>query len=313
MAELQRDEAGLRGVRRILCAWIAHAADSLHKKKVTDADVHEARKDVKKSRAALRLLRNALGQSVYERENAALRAAARPLGIVRDGKVLLTSLDKLVEGYAPTARSLPLGKLRRVLRKELTGARRAVTPAVLKRQRKVLQEVLDRSTRWRIGGDDWQMLGAGLERVYRSGRKKFQAARLRDTEQLHEWRKQVKYLWHQLQVLQPVRPGRVGELADQAHKLADYLGDDHDLAVLRQQVVDNDSVFVDPTDRDVLLQLLDRCRRQLQDKALVLGERIFEPKPRQFVRRVGKYWNAWRTEDTKRRSAATSAAAISAA
>jgi CHAD domain-containing protein len=311
MAELRQDEAGVHGVRRILCAWIARAADSLNKKKVTDADVHEARKDVKRARAALRLLRDALGPSVYERENAALRAAARPLGIVRDGKVLLISLDKLVEGNALIARSLPLGKLRRILRQELTGARRTVTPAVLKRQRIVLQDVLERSTRWRIGGDDWQMLSAGLERVYRSGRKKFQAARSRDDEHLHEWRKRVKYLWHQLQILQPVRPGLVGELADQAHKLADYLGDDHDLAVLRQKVVDNGSAFADPTERDALLDWLDRCRWQLQDKAFVLGARIFDKKPRQFAGRVGKYWNAWRSENTKRRAAA-SATAISA-
>jgi CHAD domain-containing protein len=285
----------------------------LHKKKVTDADVHEARKDVKKSRAGLRLLRNALGQSIYERENAALRAAARPLGIVRDSKVLLTSLDQLIERSAPAARSLPMTGFRRVLRKELADAHRAVTPAVLKRQQKALRDVLDRSTRWPIGDDDWQMLGAGLKRVYRSGRRKLRAARSRDDEHLHEWRKQVKYLWHQLQILQPVRPGRVGELADQAHKLADYLGDDHDLAVLRQKVVDNRSAFVDPAERDALLRLLDRCRLQLQDKAFVLGRRIFKAKPRPFVRAMGRYWNAWRTQNTKQRGTSASATAGSEA
>lgn len=300
MAELQRNEVGLRGVRRIVCDWTTHSADSLNKKKITDAAVHEARKDVKKARAALRLLRDAMGQTAFVRENTALREAARPLGAVRDSKVLQSTLDKLVERYAPATGSLRLEKFRRVLRKEQAAARHTLTLAQVKRQRKALQEVVDRSSRWRIGGNDWQMLSSALRRVYRAGRKECKAARSRDSDHLHEWRKQVKYLWHQLQILQPVWPGLIGELADQAHSLADYLGDDHDLAVLRQKVVDNDTAFVDAADRDALVALIDRYRLRLQDKAFVLGDRIFEEKPRRFVRRMGKYWNAWRTEDSKR-------------
>jgi CHAD domain-containing protein len=54
------------------------------------------------------------------------------------------------------------------------------------------------------------------------------------TEHLHDWRKQAKYLWHQFQVLTPIAPGELGELADQFHRLSDYRGDEHDLAVLEQ-------------------------------------------------------------------------------
>ncbi|HEY5757696.1 MAG TPA: hypothetical protein VIU34_17835, partial [Steroidobacter sp.] len=90
-------------------------------------------------------------------------------------------------------------------------------------------------------------------------------------------------------------PGPLGELADQAHQLADYLGDDHDLAVLRSKVTAQVEAF-EGQDYEALIAVLDRRRKQLQDKAFKLGARIFEEKPRRFVRRIGQYWQLWRNE-----------------
>jgi CHAD domain-containing protein len=296
MAELRHDEPGLTGVRRMLQGWIAEAGDSLRKKRVTDVNIHDARKQLKKARAALRLLRDAIGEIAYRRENTALRDAARPLGVARDSKVLLVALDDLVERYAPATRSLQLDKFRRVLRKEQTAARQAITATLVNKQRRALREVSSRVERGRLQGGEWQVIGGGLERIYRGGKKALRAAaRSRASEDLHDWRKRVKYLWHQLQILEPAWPDLLGELAAQAHKLADHLGDDHDLAVLRQKITSNLDAF-EAQDRDALIALLDRRRKQLQDKAFKLGARVFEEKPRRFTSRIGNYWRLWRTE-----------------
>ena len=54
----------------------------------------------------------------------------------------------------------------------------------------------------------------GVKRVYRQGRKAFDQVKAEATvENLHEWRKQVKYLRHQLELLAPTWPKVVGELA----------------------------------------------------------------------------------------------------
>lgn len=294
MAELQPDEAGLSGVRRILQQWLVETDEALHKKRIADADIHDARKRLKKSRAALRLLRGAIGAIEYRRENTALRDAARPLGVARDSKVLLAALDDLVERYDLT--TLKLDGFRRVLRREQTSARQAITARLANRQRKVLREVKARSQRWNMKGDDWEIIGAGLGRIYRGGRKRMKAAAAsRTSEDLHDWRKQVKYLWHQLQILQPAWPGPLAELASQTHKLADRLGDDHDLAVLRTQIESHDDAL-DGKDYDALIAVLDRRRKKLQNKAFRLGARIFEEKPRRFVGRIGRYWRLWRSE-----------------
>jgi CHAD domain-containing protein len=296
MAELQHDEPGLPGVRRMLQDWIAEAGESLGKKRVTDANVHDARKQIKKARAVLRLLRDATGTIVYRRENTALRDAARPLGGARDSRALLVALDDLVERYAPATRSLQLDKFRSVLRKEQTTARRTITVTLVNKQRRALREVSSRVDGWQMRGEEWEVIGGGLERIYRGGKRAMRtAASSRASEDLHEWRKQVKYLWHQLQVLEPSWPGLLGELAAQSHKLADHLGDDHDLAVLRQKIASNAGVF-ETQDRDALVAMLDRRRKQLQDKAFKLGARIFQERPRRFSSRIGAYWRLWRAE-----------------
>ena len=292
MTDLKPDRSGLREVRRILLDWIAAAAAILARKKVTDADIHDARKQLKKARAALRLLRGSIGEIAYRRENAALRDVARPLGVARDSRVLIAALDGL-------ATPDKLARFRRILRQEQTQSRRALTRAVVMKQRTALRAVIKRSERWRLQGEDWAVIGDGLTRSYRRGRK--QLATLedsRDAEQLHDWRKQVKYLWHQLQVLQPLRPGKIGKLATRCHQLADALGDDHDLAVLRQKIESHAEAFERTRDLDELLRALDGRRVQLQDEAFALAARLFADNPRVFTRQVGKYWQAWRDTET---------------
>jgi CHAD domain-containing protein len=296
--ELRRDESGTHGVRRIARHRISDALELLEKKKLDDEAVHAARKELKRARATLRLLRDALGSSTYSRENIALRDVARPLSAARDGRVLLDTLDKLVARFGLAAQSLPLDELRKVLRRERLRTRRSLTEASSRQLRKALRESLDRSARWRVGEQGWRVIGPGLTRIYAKGRKGFEASRARRSgENLHEWRKQVKYLWHQFQVLEPLWPALIGELADQTHQLADYLGDDHDLAVLRERVLEHKDVFLDPARRSALLALMDRLRVELQDKAFVLGARIYEERPKEFETRFGRYWADWQCEE----------------
>ena len=93
---------------------------------------------------------------------------------------------------------------------------------------------MTRAQAWRLDADGWDCIATGLRATYRRARRALRRARTdRATDDLHEWRKQTKYLWHQLQILTPLATGPVGELADEFHHLADYLGDEHDLAVLR--------------------------------------------------------------------------------
>jgi CHAD domain-containing protein len=297
--ELSRSEPDTRGVCRIVRQRIAKAGDTLRAARLTDEKVHTARKELKKARAILRLLRDSLSDGTYERENSILRDAARPLSEVRDGKVLLTTLDELVASYGAPARALPVNGLKRTLRRDRSDARRRVLNGAegLKPQRAALQKASKRAARWPCSRHGWKVIGAGLGRTYRKGRKALDTAQSDSSvENLHEWRKQVKYLWLQLRILQPLWPGLIGELADQTHKLADYLGDNHDLAVLRTRATENEDAVSNAAGRSALLALIDRRRAELRDKAFILGRRIYEETPKEFAARFRQYWRDWKSQ-----------------
>jgi CHAD domain-containing protein len=134
-----------------------------------------------------------------------------------------------------------------------------------------------------------------LKRVYRQGRKAFAVAQEEPSpDHLHAWRKQVKYLWHQLQVLQPIQLGQLTALAEQAHTLANALGDDHDLAVLSQKFLAEPDRFPDAATMQTLAALMAHRRTPLQEQAMTLGHCLYADPPRLFVDRLQEYWRAWR-------------------
>jgi CHAD domain-containing protein len=295
-AELHRSESGTRRLNHIARQQIADAIAALESRSPSDAVVHDARKELKRARATLRLLRAAIGDKAYRRENAALRDAAQPLSVIRDRKVLLDTLNGLVRRFQASEALPPTQDLRKALRRE-----RSVTRRTMLRGRKPFREpcatlraVHHRAGRWRSGSGGWEVLGAGLKRVYGKGRKALAAAQAdRTPARLHEWRKQTKYLWHQLQLLEPLWPGMIGELADQAHKLSEYLGDDHDLSLLRDKVIELGE-DLPMSERRALLRLIDLGRTELRDKAMVLGQRLYLQTPADFEARFAHYWRDWR-------------------
>ena len=88
-------------VRRVARGRIDHAIDELRCSSESSREeaVHEARKDMKKLRALLRLVRGELGERVYSAENACFRDVARELAGVRDADVMLATLTDLEQRY----------------------------------------------------------------------------------------------------------------------------------------------------------------------------------------------------------------------
>ena len=139
------------------------------------------------------------------------------------------------------------------------------------------------------------MLGWGLRRVHRSGRNAFVEVRKDPTpERLHEWRKQTKYLWHQLHVLEPIWPSRLEKLGERVHELSDALGEDHDLVVLRQWLRVARGAG-GPAMHRTIEKLIDRRRRKVQAKATALGAEVYDRRSRAFIEALGKRWRRWRS------------------
>jgi CHAD domain-containing protein len=292
---LRTDEFVPDGVRRIARGQLELARDELDgtpKRKQPKA-VHEARKRIKRLRACVRLARDAIGEDTYERENDALRATARKLAAGRDAQVLLETIDALAERFADELPERSTSALRERLEDERERARPSGrddedVAAVLQ----ALRQSYARVPAWTFQDDDFSALSPGLRRIYERGRKRMRTA-LDDPspENLHEWRKRVKDLWHATQILRAARPKRLKRLSKRAHALADLLGDGHDLSLLRDYADAHPECFEDEDSRQALLAVIDRRAAVLREDALDCGRRLYEPSPKRFVKRVERGWH----------------------
>jgi CHAD domain-containing protein len=285
------------GLKRVLTAQVDGAIAQLRGEAGTEpADaVHEARKDVKKIRSALRLVRHELGDEVWRRENDHYREVARGLSGFRDAEILVKALDGLTERFGQQGEGR-FDALRDQLEKENREAHddgsleRAMAEAAAG-----LAAGRGRIEALPLEGDGWDLIGPGLHRTYRRGRK-----RLRTVEEeasvtnLHELRKRVKDLWYQLRLIGDSDKHMLGPLADHAHDLSDHLGDDHDFALLRETVQRRRAAFADPADKRHLTEQIDQRRGELQFAAVSLAERIYADKPKRFTKRLEKRWEVWR-------------------
>lgn len=295
-AKLQGRRAGTLEVRKIVCEHIDEALTALARANPSDASIHKARKAIKKARALWRLLRRTLPKAAYRDASACLREAGRPLGAARDAKILVVAVDRLLAKAHGTAVVTSLRTLRVTLLEHGAQVKRVIrrAPAGTALSRHALRSARQQIQSYAISKHGWSSLGKGLCRVYRCGRHAYRKARLEQrAQQLHEWRKQAKYLHHQLTVLKPLWKGPIGELSGEAADLADKLGDDHDLVVLCARVRGRDLRFRAGARRKVVT-LIGHERERLQDAAFRLGARIYEEKPSDFYERFGGYWQEWR-------------------
>jgi CHAD domain-containing protein len=161
----------------------------------------------------------------------------------------------------------------------------------------IATRALARLPDWRIERDDWAALESGLRRVYRTGHRALAlAAENSSVENLHEWRKQAKYLWHQLQLLEAAWTGSDKELGDQTHRLSQLLGNDHDLAVLRETLAADPLAYGGHRILKGVFAVIDRRSQELERQAFALGRKLYKDPPKVFTSRIEAYWKAWAAE-----------------
>jgi CHAD domain-containing protein len=283
---LRRDEPLADGIRRVARGRVQSALDELRGKTESSPDeaVHEARKDMKKLRALLRMARPELGEDLFGIENAAARDTARLLAGARDAAVMVETLEGLPGRYPG---------LRRALEQRKAGPGTAAGEAIAS-----LREMRKRVGHWPLDRDGFGLVEGGLRRVYRQGRRAMRRAEVEPTdENLHEWRKREKDLWYHLRLLRDAWPDPMRAAAGEADALSERLGDDHDLAVLL-------AIARETGEADELEPVAARRRGKLQAEAFAIGGRLYAERPRAFAERVRAWWEAGARLDERSRISA---------
>lgn len=261
---------------------------------LSDSAVHEARKAIKESRAAVRLLRVALGCARYRREDERLRNVGRSLNAVRDARVLVRTLQSLCDRDPLLGEHRAVIELSRRLHssQEATQTQLHKTSAPLSAACRTLQQTAFSASQWPVGQAGWARLGPAFRRIYAAGRRAARRSRAAaDDDALHEWRKQVKYLWYALQVFEPLHPKKLRKWVKLARRLAEDLGDSHDLSVLRASALSQGNGAVEQL--RPLLEAIHRRSQRLRKNALALGERVYAETPAEMDKKLRRYWHRW--------------------
>jgi CHAD domain-containing protein len=265
---------------RLARKGLRQAVNRIDRKRAGDAAVHEARKSVKKVRAILKLLQRPLGRH-YATDNDRLRMAARQLSKLRDADAMLQTFAALCASYnailTPSIQSVVsrgLRSRRRALwRQAGTFVRRALRG--LRRARRTVPERIE--TRARASA-----ARTGFVRGYRRARAAMEPITMEsDAAQFHRWRRRVKDHWYQVRLFAP-RYGTLSARVRSLRRLETDLGDDHDLAVLRDILLEEPEKFGRAKITAIVLGCIEKRQHTLRRLALRRGRRLFAARPRRF-------------------------------
>ncbi len=281
------------GVQRIVREEIESAVGQLTGKGESDLDeaIHEARKNIKKIRGVLRLVRPQLGE-VYTQANIYFRDIGHLLSEFRDAGAIVETFDALRRKYRAELLRGGLASIRRglVARKKQAEQQGGIKK-VLKGMAVLLRQSTNNMQAWPLTADGFDALAPGLEATVRGGQKALARARKRPLpENYHDWRKRVKDHWYHVRLLEGVWDGTMPGYERRLKDLETWLGDDHNLVVLEAKVMAEPDYYGKPSDIALFRGLIGRYHEELRRDALSMGKRIYGGKPRQFSSRMRQMW-----------------------
>jgi CHAD domain-containing protein len=268
-------------MKRILIGEILEAHRVLEDRTVgRDEAVHGARRHMKWMRSIWYVLDTVPGAN-RDARRAQIRDTARLLAGARDADVMAAEARRLLARADGRAHTASLRLVER-LEAEARAAHAEAPPiaTVLSRLRAAEADARSLPTRFEAG----RLLADGLVASYRRGRRDWRA--IDDgasTEALHDWRKRVKRRRH-LSALVPVaNPATTRAIQADLDDLGEILGEEHDLALLRDLVERTPTLIAPSEGRDDVLDLIADRRRKLKKVAIGLGEELYGAKTRSFA------------------------------
>lgn len=262
--------------------------------------VHTARKDIKKTRSLLRLVKDRIGVDRFRAENGRLRDAAHVLAGAREADAKAEALGSLIAhaeaSASPETRAAARAWLDGMAGQSGPGAdvvHSAAEASVL------ILQARDDARLWALGYGSFELIAPGIRRTYGQGRRGLAAAIEDPSDQtVHEWRKRVKDMWYSLRLLGDVWEPVIRPLADQAHDLSEHLGDHHDLGEVRTAIETGEADLSEAVKAE-LIALVDARQAELHDAAISLGRRLYSEGPRRYVEKLEGLWRAWEDETSR--------------
>ena len=243
--------------------------------------VHEARKALRRARAVLSMVSNALPKGERRAVRAALQESRRSLSTARDHAVApetLGSLSLSDEDRATAKRVLdnaaealpPTQELKQLLAEAATRAAA---------QAEALEAALPQELAWKVVVD-------GVKDVYAEARK---ARRRGKTSKawFHTWRRRSKELVYQLELLAEHAGQRMGAIHDEIEGISNTQSPAVDLIMLRE-FVNTYAQGIAPEAVEHLRESLESSVDELMNTARDAGRDAYSQRPKKFAKRLAK-------------------------
>jgi CHAD domain-containing protein len=267
-----------QAVRRIVSEQLTQSVQVLGTPEDSlEQAVHEARRCIKRTRSALRLVKFTI-PNAYAQENCRLRNVGRSLSELRDSHALIKTLEELEKQGPPGgSRHRSFAKAHNFLETREKQITQAMQEGGMENSIAQLNQALIRLDRLTFTKVDLPGISKSLYKSVKRGMKAFAAAEDDgEPEKFHEWRKRAKDLRYQLSLLSELSP-HLKQYSKSAKKLEQLLGDDHNLAVLTDLLGDE---F-----RSIRPEIA-RQQKELRDQAAEIGSDLYGKKRKTWKHRL---------------------------
>lgn len=282
-----------RTIPAIVSEQIDEAIANLESIANNDKAVHAARRNFKRIRALLDLVKDESPGKTGKAGQKRFASIARKLAGARDAQIAYQAAAALEKKYGSAETAAVFADVkswlqaRRDRQEQRLGAN--AVDAVLVQLREVRAD-FDTFELQRTKIED---LLKAVRQTYRGGRAAKQIA-LESGEEtaIHDWRKLVQRHWRHMVLFRNAWKAEIKARIALASELSDVLGTHHDLTVLRDAIIIDGTAVISQDGAQILCRFIEKKQRRLARKAAILGERLFAEKPKAFLKRLQMYWNS---------------------
>lgn len=280
-----QDDAALQDSLRRIASDELGQATALFSQVDQPQAVHAIRKNLKKTRALLRLVRS--GFAGQPEEDAALRAIGLALATRRDAAVRLNTLHRLLP--EPPKALQPLHDHLATV----TGPAATLPPDIPD----ALRAIRKRARKWSLDGKDATILKQGLAATRHKAIRAAKAARAEPGSGplFHDWRKHVQHHWFHARLFLPCWPEVFAPIVTTADQLAEMLGDHHDLCLFASHVAGLPTSVLPAHGHRLLKQKIKRDCAGIEAIAFPLSARLFAGDPEAMAELWVDWRAVWRT------------------
>lgn len=265
-----------------------------------EGTVPKVRENLKIIRAALRLVRDA--NKSYKKQNAFYRDGAKKILPMQKAIAMVKAIDLINEQYSERLYKNAFTELRNHLEKQ---KEEEIDSAINGEHifRNMHQDLEDKCGTLKEQLSKpiaFDTIESGLKRVYQRGRKaKKKLSDSQTNESFHELQKRVNYLKVQLEIIKPIWPNMMDVWKAELKKLSDLLVTSEGLYQLSEFLKTKSGSNATEDGSYLMKTLIEGHREQVQQHAMLLAQKIYCLKPKQFIGLIQAAWDSHAMERTQ--------------